>query len=292
MKLRKLLVASIAASLFVGTANAGVFILDGTDSDDHGSVSGTTNNNGWFYIQSALQNIASSASLTRTQTVIAVLGASAGDAQNAVTSAVNNGTLSGTHTLLFLNDAQISGFFANTNAAGSNSTDARILYIPSDDVSGGISASEETLLTANAALIDGFLGSGGGLFSQGHSYGWLGALITGATVVSGGGDTSALTLTAAGNANFPGLTNAQLSTGPWHYDFANFGAIPVLATGVRSGRSVPVIIGGSGGSITQPPSTGAVPEPGTWAMMLLGFGFVGGTMRYSRRKQRIVFAQA
>lgn len=292
MKLRKLLVASIAASLFVGTANAGVFILDGTDSDDHGSVSGTTNNNGWFYIQSALQNIASSASLTRTQTVIAVLGASAGDAQNAVTSAVNNGTLSGTHTLLFLNDAQISGFFANTNAAGSNSTDARILYIPSDDVSGGISASEETLLTANAALIDGFLGSGGGLFSQGHSYGWLGALITGATVVSGGGDTSALTLTAAGNANFPGLTNAQLSTGPWHYDFANFGAIPVLATGVRSGRSVPVIIGGSGGSITQPPSTGAVPEPGTWAMMLLGFGFVGGTMRYSRRKQKIVFAQA
>ena len=292
MKLRKLLVASIAASLFVGTANAGVFILDGTDSDDHGSVSGTTNNNGWFYIQSALQNIASSASLTRTQTVIAVLGASAGNAQNAVTSAVNNGTLFGTHTLLFLNDAQISGFFANTNAAGSNSTDARILYIPSDDVSGGISASEETLLTANAALIDGFLGSGGGLFSQGHSYGWLGALITGATVVSGGGDTSALTLTAAGNANFPGLTNAQLSTGPWHYDFANFGAIPVLATGVRSGRSVPVIIGGSGGSITQPPSTGAVPEPGTWAMMLLGFGFVGGTMRYSRRKQKIVFAQA
>lgn len=291
MKLRNLLVASIAASLFVGTANAGVFILDGTDSDDHGSVTGTTNNAGWFYIQSALQSIASSASLGRTQRVIAVLGASAGAAQNAVTSAVNNGTLSGTHTLLFLNDAQISGFFANTNAAGSNSTDAGILYIPSDGASGGISSSEETLLTANAALIDGFLGSGGGLFSQGHSYGWLGALITGATVVPGG-SSSALTLTAAGNANFPGLTNAQLSTGPWHYDFANFGAIPVLATGVRSGRSVPVIIGGSGGSITQPPSIGAVPEPGTWAMMLLGFGFVGGTMRYSRRKQKIVFAQA
>jgi hypothetical protein len=31
---------------------------------------------------------------------------------------------------------------------------------------------------------------------------------------------------------------------------------------------------------------GAVPEPGTWAMMLLGFGLVGGAMRSARRKQK------
>jgi hypothetical protein len=29
---------------------------------------------------------------------------------------------------------------------------------------------------------------------------------------------------------------------------------------------------------------GAVPEPTTWAMMLIGFGFVGGTMRAARRR--------
>ena len=31
----------------------------------------------------------------------------------------------------------------------------------------------------------------------------------------------------------------------------------------------------------------AVPEPGTWALMLLGFGFVGGVMRSAKRKQKL-----
>lgn len=30
----------------------------------------------------------------------------------------------------------------------------------------------------------------------------------------------------------------------------------------------------------------AVPEPATWAMMLLGFGFVGGVMRSAKRRQK------
>ena len=30
---------------------------------------------------------------------------------------------------------------------------------------------------------------------------------------------------------------------------------------------------------------GAVPEPATWAMMLLGFGFLGGAMRSAKRRQ-------
>jgi PEP-CTERM motif len=32
---------------------------------------------------------------------------------------------------------------------------------------------------------------------------------------------------------------------------------------------------------------GAVPEPSTWAMMLLGFGFVGGAMRSAKRRQKV-----
>lgn len=43
------------------------------------------------------------------------------------------------------------------------------------------------------------------------------------------------------------------------------------------------------GSIT---AGGAVPEPATWAMMLLGFGFVAGTMRHRRRSTRVSFANA
>ena len=37
-------------------------------------------------------------------------------------------------------------------------------------------------------------------------------------------------------------------------------------------------------------SPAAVPEPATWLMMLIGFGFVGGAMRYRRAKTAIVYA--
>jgi hypothetical protein len=36
--------------------------------------------------------------------------------------------------------------------------------------------------------------------------------------------------------------------------------------------------------------TAAVPEPATWAMMIGGFGAVGGAMRYRRRKVSVAFA--
>jgi hypothetical protein len=43
-----------------------------------------------------------------------------------------------------------------------------------------------------------------------------------------------------------------------------------------------------GGSITFVPN--AVPEPATWAMMLVGFGMVGSAMRYRRRSTKVVYA--
>ena len=39
------------------------------------------------------------------------------------------------------------------------------------------------------------------------------------------------------------------------------------------------------------PNTGAVPEPSAWAMMLIGFGFVGGAMR-ARRRQKLAVSYA
>jgi hypothetical protein len=45
------------------------------------------------------------------------------------------------------------------------------------------------------------------------------------------------------------------------------------------------------GSVTPPPvDPGAVPEPATWAMMIGGFGLVGSSMRYRRRKTTVSFA--
>ena len=37
-------------------------------------------------------------------------------------------------------------------------------------------------------------------------------------------------------------------------------------------------------------SISAVPEPATWAMMIMGFGGVGAAVRASRRKQALAFA--
>ena len=39
-------------------------------------------------------------------------------------------------------------------------------------------------------------------------------------------------------------------------------------------------------------SVGAVPEPSTWAMMLFGFGFVGGAMRTAKRRQKVTVSYA
>lgn len=38
--------------------------------------------------------------------------------------------------------------------------------------------------------------------------------------------------------------------------------------------------------------TSAVPEPGTWALMLAGFGMTGGAMRYHRRRRRLAITYA
>lgn len=40
------------------------------------------------------------------------------------------------------------------------------------------------------------------------------------------------------------------------------------------------------------PIAAAVPEPGTWALMLLGFGFVGGALRHSKRRQKLTVSYA
>ncbi len=50
-------------------------------------------------------------------------------------------------------------------------------------------------------------------------------------------------------------------------------------SGVITGELADIFLG----QAPAPPTTGAVPEPSTWAMMLLGFGAIGFAMRHRRR---------
>jgi hypothetical protein len=284
MKALGMTLVALAASVVVGSAHAGPYILAGTDADDHGSATATANEEGWLFMQKALENLAASPSLTNTNKTVIALGSSSGTALTAATSAFNFSSLasSGWNFVSVPDLTSLPGgaSFASVIGAGS------ILMLDSGgNVGGGLTNAEEAVLTANANAINSFVGAGGGLFSQAGDYGWLSTLVPGLS--TNPASQTGLALTAAGNAQFPGLTNADLSAGPYHNSFLGVGSIPVLATGTGNASNLDVIIGSAGGSFTEPeppPVVGAIPEPETYALMLAGLALVGAVAR--RRRPR------
>ena len=248
-----------------GSAVAGPFIIAGTDADDHGFVNGGGNQDGWFFMQRSLENIAPG--VTNGNKTVIFLGSNPGsDAGNAAQSAfvLSNLPAAG-WTAQFVNGVAAINTFLATGIGS-----AGIVMLDSGaNVTGGIDAVESAAVTAGAVVLNNFLGTGGGLFTQANSLGFLSTLIPGINITTSSG--SGITLTAAGIAAFPGLTNADLSSGPYHAVFSNFGGLPVL--GIESNRpGGAVIIGASGGSITNPT---VVPEPSTLGILGLGLAALG-----------------
>lgn len=60
------------------------------------------------------------------------------------------------------------------------------------------------------------------------------------------------------------------------------------ATFTPTYQGIPSVAISVGDTVAAAPVAGAVPEPATWAMMIAGFGLVGGAMR--RRSTKIAFA--
>jgi hypothetical protein len=277
-----------ASLLACAGAHAGPFILAGTDADDHGSFSAGANQDGWFFMQRAIENIG--AGVTNGNKTVYVLGStnnagSTTDAYDAATSAFTQSTLvAAGWTIAYVDGAAAITTFLQGGAAGAG----LIMMDSGSNISGGITSAELAAVTANASFLNSFVGAGGGLFSQANGYDWLSALLPGVTAVDF--QSTGLALTAAGSSAFPGLTNADLSAGPYHENFINIGSLPVLATGVGANSGLNVILGAGSGSITDPgpgpgPITPAIPEPSTYALMLAGLAGVGWMARRRRRDE-------
>lgn len=256
-------------------AIAGPFILDLTDADDHGSSTGTVNQNGWLYMQRVLENLAPG--VTNGQQTVVNLGSNPSsrpfDAANSSFSLSSLPGMGGGWTWVNVDGAaDITAFFDGTGTQNINNTG--IIQIDSgSNVGGGIDGTELAAINSNATALDNFLGGGGALHSMAEAgsgqYGWLSTLVPGLTFGTFGG--SGLFLTGDGQSAFPGLNNSDLSAGPFHGTWT--GGLGGLTTLFEDSSGRPVGIGSAGGSITNPdPPSMGVPEPSS--LMFLGIGAI------------------
>ena len=128
-----------------------------------------------------------------------------------------------------------------------------------------IDDAELAIINAHGLDIASFVNGGGGLFSHAEEsfggnnapepYGWLTSIFPGIGIVPEFAfSLSGVEITQDGKDAFPGLTDADLSTGPWHNYFIVPPTITVLtplATALNNaGERVPLILTSIGATVT------------------------------------------
>lgn len=89
-------------------------------------------------------------------------------------------------------------------------------------------------------------------------------------------------ISSATFAGIKGTSRADMNYLPWNFTFTATG--PTTKLSFASNPSAGNFYGAALDSVSV---SAAVPEPATWAMMLIGFGFVGAAVRSARRRQKL-----
>jgi hypothetical protein len=238
---------SFSTPAFASGSGGGPMVLDGMDPACHAVFNEGTEN----YIAKVLDSVYSQSLMPGNNGKIAILG---------VGSSVGGcGSDWDTQIPIFLSsfDTAPEVEFFNTEAEidtffGTNivSDPPRVIWIPDD---WGRSEAISGKFTDNAEKIADYVNSGGGLFANYNTFGWLTALLPDA-VFNDGGCNGGPDATADGTTDF-GLTNADV-VACWHgYFTGDLGGLKTLAEWeYPTGSSSRVAVSIGGGEVSLPSS--------------------------------------
>ncbi len=233
---------------FIGGAKAsggGPIVLDGMDPVCHSGYESTGQ-----YIARVLKKIHDGA-VNPNNGHIAILGSNAGSNSCGASWATKISEYTsefGTAPVVdfYTTNAGISAFFDSTIT----SAQPALIWIPDNWSRSGTT---EAIFTANAEKIADFVNSGGGLFANNGSYGWLTALLPSATF-NNGGCNGGPEATADGIADFN--LNNTIVAACWHgYFTGNVGTLKTLVDyPYPSSSDTRKAVSIGGGSVSLPSS--------------------------------------
>ena len=241
--------SSIPKSLSItSVANAsgtgGPIVLDGMDPVCHSGGEGT-----WGYIAQVLKKTHDGAT-NQNSGAIAVLGAngatnSCGGNWSTLLTTKYLGQFTTAPTVNFYSSAaQVATFFSTINTLK-----PAVIWIPDN---WSRPPAVEAAFTSNAEVIADFVNSGGGLFANMGTYGWLTALLPSA-VYNSGGCNGGPDATADGTADF-GLTNTMVAA-CWHgYFTGSVGTLKTLVDYPFPTGSTRKAVSIGGGAVSLPSS--------------------------------------